>query len=277
MNELGNRTGRLGLKVGLSLGAIVGLMGCNTEPAVDGDTVITASNLESENGLSMNGLSMNGLSMNGLSMNGLSMNGLSMNGLSMNGLASVDGLSNTAGLMTTAGGRDIVKYMVRCALPTGQSLTKQDQNGVSYTFPGVIGIAPEAVNGPCDLDCQERISGCMLAHVNNSGAHIAIWLDGPDAAIGWGSSPAYPYQEGAFFGNLIANPWQGYYCLGKDMGSGEVPGRLGTALSTNVYANAYGYEAKCANNCTTTNEGFTQCSHPCRPRRTRRATSGTTS
>jgi len=118
MNELGKRTGRLGLKVGLSLGAIVGLVGCN-EPAVDGDTVVTASNLESENGLSMNGLSMNGLSMNGLSMNGLSMNGLSMNGLSMNGLASVDGLSNTAGLMTTPGGRDIVKYMVKCAFPAG--------------------------------------------------------------------------------------------------------------------------------------------------------------
>src|SRR4029079_12203872 len=159
------------------------------------------ASLESENGLSMNGLSMNGVSMNGLSMTVLSMNGLSMNGLSMNGLASVDGLSNTAGLMTTPGGRDIVKYMVRCALPTGQSLTKQDQNGVSYTFPGVIGIAPEAVNRPCDLDCQERISACMLAHVNNSGTHIAIWLDGPDAAIGWGSSPAYPYQEGAYFGN----------------------------------------------------------------------------
>ena len=106
---------------------------------------------------------------------------------------------------------------------------------MTYTFPGVIGIAPEALNGACDLDCQERISACMLAHVNNSGAHISIWLNGPDAAIGWGSSPAYPYQEGAFFGNLIANPWQGYYCLGKDMGSGEVPGRLGTSLSTNVY------------------------------------------
>src|SRR4029079_13148776 len=148
------------------------------------------ASLESENGLSMNGLSMNGVSMNGLSMTVLSMNGLSMNGLSMNGLASVDGLSNTAGLMTTPGGRDIVKYMVRCALPAGQSLTKQDQNGVSYTCPGVIGTAPEAVNGTCDLDCQERLSACMLAHVNNSGAQIAIWLVRPHARIGVRCAPA---------------------------------------------------------------------------------------
>ena len=191
------------------------------------------------------------------------MNGLSMNGLSMNGLATVDGLSTRAGLMTTAGGRDIVKYMVRCALPAG---SVADQAGSErrrrYTFPGVIGIAPEAINGTCDLDCQERISACMLAHVNNSGAHIGIWLVGPDAAIGWGSSPAYPYQEGAYFGNLIANPWQGYYCLGKDMGSGEVPGRLGTPLSTNVYDERVRVRGECANNCTTTNEGYTQCSAP---------------
>ena len=43
------------------------------------------------------------------------------------------------------------------------------------------------------------------------------------------------------------------------MGSGEVPGRLGAPMSTNVYDNAYGYEGKCTNNCTITNEGYTQC------------------
>ena len=80
----------------------------------------------------------------------------------------------------------------------------------------------------------------MLAHVNNSGVNIGIWLDGPDSGIGWGSSPSYPYQEGAFFGNLFPSPWQGYYCIGKDMGAGEVPGRLGTPIATNVYINPYG-------------------------------------
>ena len=70
----------------------------------------------------------------------------------------------------------------------------------------------------------------MLAHVNNSGQHISIWLVGPDTGIGWGSSPHYPYQEGAYFGNIFASPWQGYYCAGKDMASGEVPGRLGTPV-----------------------------------------------
>ena len=79
------------IRVGITLGAIVGLVGCGEE-MTDAELETSAAVI-SENGLSMNGLSMNGLSMNGLSMNGLSMNGLSMNGLSMNGLALSNGLS----------------------------------------------------------------------------------------------------------------------------------------------------------------------------------------
>jgi hypothetical protein len=196
--------------------------------------------------------------MNGLSMNGLSMNGLSMNGLSMNGLALSNGLSLQNGLMTTDGGRAIVKYMAKCALGPGKNLIK-NVNGVNYTFPGAIGIAPEAEFGPCGIDCQEKISACMLAHVNNSGAHIGIWLVGPDSAVGWGYSPDFPYQEGAFFGNLIQNPWKGHFCVGKDMGSGEVPGRLGAPIASNVYTNPYGGSVRCGAGCATTNEGYTSC------------------
>src|SRR6516165_11528996 len=115
MNALGKQTIKIGITVGLSLAAIIGLIGC-TDQATDENGGVLAA-VEAENGLSMNGLSMNGLSMNGLSMNGLSMNGLSMNGLSMNGLAASNGLSAANGLMTTDGGRQIGKYMVKCALP----------------------------------------------------------------------------------------------------------------------------------------------------------------
>jgi hypothetical protein len=220
--------------------------------------------LESGNGLTMNGFHMNGLTMNGFHMNGLSLNGFHMNGLSMDGLSYPNGLSSTTGLMTTSGGREVVKYLVKCAYPEGQSLVKQDQYGASYTFYGSIGIAPEVAAGPCDLDCQEKISACMLAHVNNSGQHISIWMVGPDPGIGWGGSTQYPYQEGAFFGNIFANPWQGYYCAGEDMASGEVPGRLGTAMASNVYIDRYGGNGRCKqpSACTVTNEGFTDCADP---------------
>jgi hypothetical protein len=248
------------IQTALLLGGLAGLVGC-TEQADMGANETTTADVQSENGLSMNGLSMNGLSMNGLSMNGLSMNGLSMNGLSMNGLSTVSGLSSTTGLMTTAGGRQILTYLVKCAYPTGHSLTKQDQNGVSYTFPGSLGVAPQLETSTCDVDCQERVSACMLAHVNNAGVHIALWLDS-ESAIGWGQSTDYPYQEGSFFGNLFAaNSWSGYYCLGKDFDVGAVPGRLGSALTSTVYVDPFGANVGCANSCTAhaNGDGFDSC------------------
>jgi len=113
--------------------------------------------------------------------------GFSMNGFSMNGLASQNGL------MTTYGGREVIKHMVKRAYPSGQSVVKQDQYGTSYTFYGQIGIAPELAAGPCDLDCQEKISACMLAHVNNPGQHISIWMVGPDPDL------ASTYGQWTFF------------------------------------------------------------------------------
>jgi hypothetical protein len=247
MDAQGKRTLKIGITVGLSLGAIVGLVGCGEEMAADESTSTHAA-AESENGLSGNGLSANGLSLNGLSLNGLSLNGLSGNGLSGNGL------------MTTSGGRDVVKYIAKCALPSNQSLIYQDQYGTNYTYPGLLGVAPEWQTGACDYNCQERVSACMLAHVNNSGYHIAIWLDS-ESNIGWGKSPNYPYEEGSFFGNLfpVNNTWRGYFCLGTDYDQGSVPGRLGATIpNTSVYVNAWP-----GGNCPLTNSGSQPALNTC--------------
>ena len=262
MNAQGKRTIQVGLTVGLSLGAIVGMVGCGEQSeAVDQDTL---AGTVSENGLSLNGLSLNGLALNGLSLNGLSLNGLSLNGLSLNGLSlnglSLNGLSTTSGLMTTSGGRDVVKYMVKCAYPDGHHLTTKDQNDVSYTYDGDLGVAPELENtNTCGTDCQERISACMLAHVNNSGMHVGIWLDS-EGAIGWGQSTDYPYREGSFFGNLFPAPWKGYFCNGPDYGSAETSGRLGAPITSNVYVNQYGGSVGCEYKCTAHGtDGYDSC------------------
>src|SRR4051812_38403252 len=65
-----------------------------------------------DNGLSTNGLSTNGLSTNGLSTNGLSANGLSTHGFNLwwdSNAASVSEL--------------VMRYVVHCAVPAGQSRT----------------------------------------------------------------------------------------------------------------------------------------------------------
>ena len=214
------------------------------------------------------------------SYNGVSYNGVSYNGVSFNGLSTTGALSSNSGLMTTEGGREFVKYLVKIAYPAGHTLTKQDQFGNSYTFEGNLGVAPEAETGTCDLSCQERISGAMLAHVNNSGLHVGIWLVGPDAGVGWGSSPDYPFQEAAYFGNLFAQNMPGNYCTGKNMGAGDSKGRLGSPFGNNsAIMNApYGWQwdnasaqnvpSYCVNTlnasagCTVQNEGFSSCADP---------------
>src|SRR5258707_4565217 len=143
----------------------------------------------------LNGLSLtNGLSGNGLSGNGLSGNGLSGNGLLMDALSGTTALSSSSTLMNSASGRTLVSYIVKCALPVNHNVTKKDTGGTSYSFAGLIGTASEWETGTCGTTCQERMSACLMAHVNTSGVHIPIWLDS-EGAIGWGQNTSFPYQE----------------------------------------------------------------------------------
>src|SRR5579862_5178263 len=167
------------LAVGIA-GCVEGQGGGAVATSTSSDLVLTVNGLAVINGLT----TTNGLSSNGLSSNGLSSNGLSSNGLAtINGLSTQAGLSSTVGLMTTPSGRTTVQYLVRCALPLGDAITKQDQTGASYVFPGQLGLAPGWKNGSCDTSCQQAMSACLLAHVNTSGVHIPLWLVSPNAAI----------------------------------------------------------------------------------------------
>jgi hypothetical protein len=167
--------------------------------------------------------------------------------------------------MTTDPGRTTVSYLVRCALPAGHSITKVVA-GTSYTFAGQLGMAPEWENGACGTDCQQYVSACMLAHINTSGRHIALWLDSDNPAVGWGRSTDYPFQEGSFFGNIFASPPGAFYCNGKDFDQGLVPGRLGVgtsvgAIYTNPYASGTSY---CKDYCAAApgpyvGDGYTSC------------------
>jgi hypothetical protein len=282
METAAKRTVRLGITVGLSLGAIVGVVGCGemVDDDVEGSHefgISSTNGLQSINGLvSTNGLgSVNGL----LSTNGLtSTNGLmSSNGLSsINGLGSVNGLSSTNGLMTTSGGRSTIAYLVKCALASGDSLVKQDQYGASFTFNGGMGLCPAwktgSIHSSAFKTCQNMLSACLMAHVNTAGVHIPIWMDsenridGKGASIGWGVDPTnYPAQEGTFFGNIIetgdlagigmagvVGP-KAYYCEGMGFSNGTVQGRLGAgqAGANLPYTNPFG--GKCTGSASSEN------------------------
>jgi hypothetical protein len=143
-----------------------------------------------------------------------------------------------------------VAYLVRCALPAGSSLSKADQTGKIYTFPGQIGLAPEWETTSCGQNCQRWVSACMLALVNTSGQHYPLWMVAQSPAIGWGLDADYPFQEGSFFGNIFMTPPSAYFCGGRDLGITPIPGRIGSDQGPVPYTNIGGTGGRCAKICT---------------------------
>lgn len=161
-----------------------------------GDEALDEENIEAAE---LATTSTNRMSLNRMSLNRMSLNGLSSTALSSNGLM----LSQTQ-LLATPEGRDLLTYIVRCALPAGASLTGSD--GItSYTFPGLVGLAPEWVTMPLAPKGQRWMTACLLAHANGFGIEVPISLRGAHPALS--STPnergAYSRQEVSFFGNVF--------------------------------------------------------------------------
>lgn len=158
--------------------------------------------------LTTNGLSVNGLSVNGMSVNGLSVNGLSVNGLSVNGLANAEFVSwfTVDPVMSDM----VMRYMARCALPAGQSLS-WEWNSTVYTWYGALGLAPAWSGGsPIAPAEQQLVTACLAAHSNKFGLHVGLSVRGPLAdgisfiPLDPGEDTAFAQPEGCFFGNLFA-------------------------------------------------------------------------
>jgi len=235
--------------------AVIGCVPLSGDEESGQSAVATTNGLNSINGLSM---------MNGLGTG----NGLSM----MNGLNSINGLSMMNGLMTTSDGRNTVSYLVRCALTASQTLVKQDQNGVNYTFTGSLGFAPDYLTGACDTNCQEWISACMMAHINTAGVHVPLWIVAGNANVGWGLDPGYPNQEGSFFANIFITGAHGYapsanvaalYCNGNSYDKDTVPGRIGANQTGAPYTDPYVLGGAYQNYSGATGTSF--CSDYCTP------------
>jgi hypothetical protein len=184
-------------------------LGCGA-PLAD-DLVEAQSAMMAENGLATNGLAANGLAANGLAANGLAANGLAANGLAANGLAA-NGLA--ANGLADPAAQKFMEYVVSCALPAGHAVT-YTRDGVSYTFAGGIGVAPEWERESCDGSCQRWVSACVLARLNKLGVHREISIRGANAALALTPQELqdYPVREATYYGNLFQREQPRYACL----------------------------------------------------------------
>jgi len=91
-----------------------------------------------------------------------------------------------------------------------------DVDGVSYTFPGGLGLAPDwsVPGGSCDGNCIAWVSGCMLSRVNYLGQHVAVSLRGAvsELAVTEAERSSFPNPEAAYYGDVFADPQRRFAC-----------------------------------------------------------------
>jgi hypothetical protein len=206
-----------------------------------------------------NGLSFNGLSFNGLSFNGLSFNGLSFNGLSFNGLTSE--AFRTWFQSNPARATEVMRYIVRCAVPAGQTRTyTHSLTGVTYSWTGALGLAPVWANGsPAPVLEQQLVSACLAAHANPYGVNLPISVlgrkaDGQLIPYTVDELNTFPKQESCFFGNLFTG--QGLYggsmgtLLSQTQSSARACAVVDSSGSQRMTCASLAYVGDCARHCT---------------------------
>jgi hypothetical protein len=191
--------------------ASLALTACNGAPGeVDEQTGETQEAALTSNALTVNALTVNALTVNALTVNALTVNALTSNALTSNSLVST--------ALTDPNGRELFSYIVSCALPAQSEVTVK-AGGVSYSFDGGLGLAPQwgQPGGKCDEGCQEWVSACLLARVDYLGVHREISVRGqnPALAISLAELFTFPQREATYFGNVFTAPapQRRYACL----------------------------------------------------------------
>jgi hypothetical protein len=144
-------------------------------------------------------LSSNKLVANKLVANGLAANKLAANKLSLSALP-----SNTT-LVDSSDGREVLSYIVACALTTAQNVQVRASDGTLYTFNGEVGLAPAWATRAPTVSERHWTTACVLSRTNYFGVSVSISMRGATAALN--TTPAevsgYTMDEGGFYGDLF--------------------------------------------------------------------------
>ncbi|MDI1481446.1 hypothetical protein QHF84_32805 [Polyangium sp. y55x31] len=106
--------------------------------------------------------------------------------------------------------RLFLKYAVGCALGPEQSLSFAwtDVDGrIRYeSYRGLAGLAPSWQDAPLDAVGQQWVSACLGARTNRYGRRVMISMHGSEDVLAEADDAElneYPYEEGAFWGNVF--------------------------------------------------------------------------
>jgi hypothetical protein len=199
------------------MGGFLGAGCIGDEDAVDVSAV--GSSVTVENRLAANRLAANRLAANRLAANRLAANRLAANRLAANHLGA-------GALLATPEGRDVLTFVVSCALPSGVTLVGE-HGGVTYEFAGELGLAERWARHPLDHEGQGWVSACLFARVNADSLSVRISMRGPHPALAVTEDERaiWSVEEGAFYGNYFTDDeidWVA--CRGADQATSESGG-----------------------------------------------------
>jgi hypothetical protein len=200
--------------------AIPELSGCRGREGSPRGPVAAAAVAPPE--LHVPGARLNGVRPNGLATNGCNHDGVPLSELPGNPLSS-DTLQHNQAVFDSLcdpAAQGFIQGLVECALTEKDVLTVKLDDGTMLTFQGDIAMAPAWSTGPCDADCQEWVTSCIVSRINYYGVHVRISMraDGGPQSVRTDEQERarFPIQEGAFYGNLFAFPSVAYSCSGRD-------------------------------------------------------------
>ncbi|XYH97663.1 hypothetical protein ACMHYB_59575 [Sorangium sp. So ce1128] len=162
--------------------------------------------LEYLNALNPNALNPNALNPNALNPNALNPNALNPAALSSSAMRAITDPGEAGALS-----RQLLSYVVGCALTPAQSFRFSWTDGLGVVrhevYWGIIGLVPDWSDKPLGQTDQQWISACVASRTNWYGTSVTISSRGSHPAIDKTGTPElaiYTRMEGAFWGNIFA-------------------------------------------------------------------------
>jgi len=127
--------------------------------------------------------------------------------------------TGAAAMGASAEARDVLAYAVGCALDTTQEISLT-VGGITYTYGGGLGIAPEWTTSALSATKAAWVSACVVARSNQLSRLIWISMRGNQTGLRAAADERTDFQieEGAFWGNAFVDlgPIAAYSCDGVD-------------------------------------------------------------
>ena len=166
-------------------------------------------------------IAANKIAANKIAANKIAANRIALGRLALNVGAAGD-------LVATADGREVLTFLVSCALPIEERLVTTF-DGVDYEFFGELGLAPGWIHRPLNQVDRGWVSACMFSRVNAHDVAVPISLRGPTPALAVTREEraTFSVEEGAFYGQLFTpepQPIQWIACRGRGLAGGAFGG-----------------------------------------------------